>query len=190
MSGCKGEKERMDCLNSLIETNQKSIEYEQMLTAISDSITVWANKGLKNTSAYLNENSEWKVEAFLFNEDSSKIFGWILRIDKEKVTDIPAQSDRDDILDFVDFFSGENINGQWHYYIHNMPKKWFARKENNNKSYSFYQLSTFAKQEVIKGGLLKNNSCAINYNYINGWISRDGRNMYEWHKSFLISTEK
>lgn len=189
IGGCKGEAEKIVCLNNIITKNQSTIEYQKISEDICDSISEWAKNGLKNTSGFLGENSIWKFDAFLFNEDNSKIFGWLLMIDKDDVSDLSAQSERDDILDYVIYFSGEKINGEWYYYIHNMPKIWFARKENNNKPYSFNKLSNSAKKETIKGGILRKNSCTINFDYINDWIVRDGRKMQEWHKLFLQSSK-
>lgn len=158
-----------------------------MKKAIADSIETWAKKGLQNTTSFLPQNSIWKVDEFLFNADRTKIFGWILQVDTEQLSTEMMNSDRDDILDYVEYFAGEKKDGNWKFYTHHMPKLWFARKNNNGQPYSFEYLSQRAKQKVAEGGLIKNRKCIINYNYINEWIDREGTNFSELHKTFLNS---
>ncbi len=189
-AGCREQVDKMKCLDHLIAKNQTDKNYQEMIHSISDKILLWSSKKLKSTSGYMVENSMWRIDAILFNDDSTKIFGWILRIDKEQEKQSRPRSGMEDTLDFVDFFSGEKISGQWFYYIHNMPKKWYVRKNNNGEPYSYDQLSFFAKKEVIKGGIFKGNSCSIDSDYINRWIDRDGRDMQEWHKLFLNNIEE
>ena len=116
----------------------------------------------------------------IINSSSDKLFGWILQIDND---------DSKDALDYVKFYSGENKNGQWFFYLHNMPKILADREDNGNQKYTFEQLSEIARKEVVNGGLV-NNNCQIDDSYINDWIDRKGRNLFEWHTKFLQSRSK
>ncbi len=176
---------RLDCLEKVIAQNKQDKDYEAMKMAITDSIKTWANKGLQNTTSFLPQNSVWKVDEFLFNKDRAKIFGWILKIDKEQITDIPKGEDRNDILDYVEYFTGEKRNDKWYFYIHHMPSIFFARKDNNSQPYSFEYLSKRAKEKAVEGGVIKNADCDVNYKYINEWIDREGRDLFKWHQRFL-----
>lgn len=191
IGGCMGKPgNQKDCLENIIAENKRNETYEPIKKAIGDSIEAWAKKGLNNTSSYLAENSVWKVDEYVFNADKTKLFGWILQINKEQVTNIPKDEDRNDILDYVEYFAGEKINGKWYFYIHNMPGIYFERKDNNSQPYSFEYLSDRAKDKVVEGGIIKNADCALNYKYINEWIDRKGRELHKWHQDFLESGDR
>lgn len=187
--GCKNKEEQLQCLEEQIAKHNENQEYENLKIAVADSIKKWSQQGLQYTSSYNDSNSIWKVDEILFNEDKSKLFGWLLKVDKEQVADIPKGEDRNDILDYVEYFTGEKREGKWYFYIHNMPSVWFAREDNNSQPYSFEYLSKSAKEEVVKGGVFKKGTCEMNYSYINEWIDREGRELYKWHQEFLKSKD-
>ncbi len=180
--------DRLDCLEKVIAQNNQDKYYQTLKRAIADSIEVWTDKGLQNTTSFLPQNSVWQVDEFIFNKDRTKIFGWILKLDNEQVIDIPTGEDRNDILDYVEYFIGEKRNDKWYFYIHHMPSIFFARKDNNSQPYSFEYLSKRAKEKAVEGGVIKNADCDVNYKYINEWIDKEGKNVrYEWHQKFLMS---
>lgn len=185
--GCENKEGQLKCLEEQIDLYKEEENYKALITAVEDSIKKWADKELRHTMSYKPSNSKWKVDEVLFNEDKSKLFGWILKVDEEQVADIPDEEGRKDILDYVEYFAGERREGKWYFYIHHMPGIWFAREDNNNQPYSFEHLSKVAKREIVEGGIFKIGTCEMNYSYINDWIDREGRDLYKWHDEFLQS---
>jgi nitrogen regulatory protein PII-like uncharacterized protein len=176
MQSCMSQEEKVECLNELLKT-----KYNQELASIlQDSIESWSSKNLKNMARFKESESTWKIDALIGNSSSDKLFGWVLEIDTD---------DGKEKLDYINYFSGENRDGQWYFYLHNMPSNWADREKNENRKYTFEQLSKIARKEVVNGGLV-NDDCKINDSYINGWIDRKGRNLFEWHKKFLQSSSE
>lgn len=176
MQSCMSQDEQVKCLNSLM----KKYESKEIVATLKDSIHSWSNKELKGMSRFDNKETTWKIDALLINSSSDRLFGWILQVDNDLSKDA---------LDYVKFYSGEQRDGKWFFYLHNMPKTWADREKNENKKYTFEQLSEIAKKEVLKGGLIKEN-CKINDSYINDWIDREGQDLYKWHKDFLQTRSK
>jgi hypothetical protein len=176
MQSCMSQEEKVECLNELLKAKHN----KELTSILQDSIKSWSSKNLKNMARFNESESTWKIDALIENSSSDKLFGWILEID----TDNGKEK-----LDYVNYFSGENRQGQWFFYLHNMPSNWADREDNGNQKYTFEQLSEIAKKQVVKGGLV-NNDCKIEDSYINGWIDREGRNLFEWHKEFLQISSK
>ncbi len=175
VQSCMRQDEKMKCLNEALKTENK-----ELTSTLQDSIQSWSRRRLKSMSRFSPSESTWKIDALIINSSSDKLFGWILQIDND---------DSKDALDYVKFYSGENKNGQWFFYLHNMPKILADREDNGNQKYTFEQLSEIARKEVVNGGLV-NNNCQIDDSYINDWIDRKGRNLFEWHTKFLQSRSK
>ena len=176
MQSCMRHEEKVECLNELLKTKHN----HKLASILQDSIESWSSKNLKSMSLFKKSESTWKIDALIENSSSDKLFGWILQIDSD---------DGKKILDYIKYFSGEKRNGHWYFYLHNMPKIWADREENENRKYTFEQLSKIARKEVVYGGLV-NYDCKISDSYINGWIDRKGRNLFEWHKEFLQSSSE
>ncbi|CAF3212903.1 unnamed protein product, partial [Rotaria socialis] len=174
---CVSKKQKLKCLNEIINSNHNDREYIEMKKAIHDSIIHWAMLGLSEHKVYLY--NKWKVDDFLFNSKRDKLFGWIIDLGKES-----------DKLNFLDFFIGEKLNGRWYYYTHNIAGSiWYDKTKNYNKTYTFKHISNSAKRQFIDGGLFKWNSCTIDDDYIEGW-QRENENgyklsMYQDHLKFL-----
>ena len=175
MQSCMSQDEKMECLNEALE-----VENKELTSTLQDSIQSWSRRELKSMSRFNPNASTWKIDAMIKNSSSDKLFGWILQVDNDNSKDA---------LDYVKFYSGEKRNGQWFFYLHNMPKTWADREDNGNQKYTFEQLSEIARKEVVNGGLV-NENCKMDDSYINGWIDREGRNLFEWHKKFLQSNSK
>lgn len=137
-------------------------------------------QGVSTTSQFNDSNYQWKIDGLFLNSQETKLFGWLLQ------RSVTSEADN---LDYIKYFSGESINGVWYYYIHNMPKTFFDHEDNQNTPHDFQYLSKYAKNEVIDGGLIDIKRCEVNDPYINGWIEREGRNLYQWHLDFLEKRE-
>ncbi len=174
MQSCMSQQEKVLCLNELLK-ERKNNNLEKALT---DSINSWEVKELKHMTYYKEGMSAWKIDGLIENSDSDRLFGWILQVDYD---------DDKTSLDYVHYFSGEKREDRWFFYLHNMPSNWADREDNRNQKYTFEQLSEIARKEVVNGGLV-NDNCKIDDSYINGWIDREGRNLFEWHTKFLQSS--
>lgn len=173
MYSCMSHDEKINCVEKLINENKN----HEVSAILEDSIYSWSNQKLKFMSRYAPEFTTWEIDALFFNSTSDRLFGWILKIDN----DVKVNS-----LDYVEFYCGEKRGNKWFFYLHNMPSVWGVREHNDNMKYTFEQLSTIAKEQVIRGGLI-NSDGKLNDSYINEWVDRDGRDLYEWHKDFLKS---
>jgi hypothetical protein len=171
LQGCVSQEKKIACIKDILKTEKN----QELVASLKDSIYSWSSRDMKGMSYYAQDKSSWVIDALIKNSNSDKLFGWILQVDNDESKDA---------LDYIKFFSGEKRDGQWFFYLHNMPKIWMDR---NNNKYSFDQLSEIAKSEVVRGGLVKRN-CNISDEYIEEWIEREGRNMYEWHQDFLQSS--
>ncbi|CAF3310609.1 unnamed protein product [Rotaria socialis] len=136
---CVSKKQKLKCLNEIINSNHNDREYIEMKKAIHDSIIHWAMLGLSGHKGYLY--NKWKVDDFLFNSKRDKLFGWIINLGEES-----------DKLNFLDFFIGEKLNGRWYYYTHNIAGSiWYDKTKNYNKTYTFKHISNSAKRQFIDG---------------------------------------
>lgn len=186
---CKSNAERLTCLEEHFQLLNQDQEYLDIKADISLKIKEWSKLRLRYMTRYQSSYTTWTVDEFAFNEDKSRIFGWILKVDNQQVNELGPNDRRGDILDYVKYFAGEKIDGNWEYYVHNMPFVWFARDENESKPYSFEQLSIDAKNLVVKGGLIKRRSCTIDYDFVDNWMEREGQDMHKRHQEFLNSKE-
>lgn len=178
ISGCATLFVNQDCLDNIISEQSSRNLNKRLISEFRDSIREWSRGKLRG-AAYLNNNkSLWKIDALLTNSSSDRMFGWILMIDR----DIEAK------LDFVKYFAGEKRGTKWYFYIHNVEFVYYARENNNDKRYTFEQLSQSAREQVVKGGILKAFTCELDDDYINGWIDMEGMNLYEKHERFLRDT--
>lgn len=178
LAGCINQKKRINCLNEILLENNS--EVEMLVNELEDSVYSWAKRGLEFMSSFNSEKSTWYIDGLLLNSSSDKLFGWILQVYNEE---------NERTLDYINFFSGEKINGKWFFYLHSMPSIWASRKDNEGQKHTFEDLSEEARKRVVEGGLIKY-KCEINDSYINGWIDREDRRLYEWHQEFLKSEGK
>lgn len=176
MKSCLPLEEQVICLNELLRERKNN----NLEKAITDSINSWADKELKHMTYFKKGMYAWKLDGLIENSDSDRLFGWILQVDND---------DDKKSLDYVHYFSGEKREDRWFFYLHNMPSIWADRENNRNQKYTFEQLSEIARKEVVNGGLV-NNNCKIDDSYINGWIDREGRSLFELHTKFLQSSSK
>jgi hypothetical protein len=162
--GCKMQAQKLDCLNSIINENRNDADYINIEKLLKDTINNWINQRIELVQAYKHE--KWKIDALIFNKLKNKCFIIIIEID----TNSTAK------LDYVNYGVGQYQNNSlWSFYFAGITN--LAVQKGNN----FEELSIIAREELIKGGILKNVNCSVNDDYINGWFNQ---NLYNKQKKF------
>ncbi|MEM6345619.1 MAG: hypothetical protein AAF927_17135 [Bacteroidota bacterium] len=175
---CSKAQNQMECLNQALLDLELDQMHIQLKSSISDSIISWKEKGLRGMDRFEKDQSNWEVDGFFLNEDSTRLFAWVLLIDN---------SVSGEKLDFIKYFAGEKRGEDWFFYLHHMPNKVFDREINYQQKNRKEELAKIARKSVIDGGIFVGSSCKVNYSYIDEWLSREDRDFLNWHKQFLLN---
>ena len=186
LGSCKGNKKRKECLKTYLTEVKQTKRYESISTNLRDSLYSWADLNVRLAKNYKSNKYEWKMDGIVFNSTKDRLFGWIL--DKDL--------DKEAVFDYVEYFVAEKQGEQWQFYLVSMPSMPITRaytfdylsSKEKNTPFTFEELSEIAIHEAVEGGLIKNRSCEINDDYINGWFDRKGRNLPRGHQKFLRDT--
>lgn len=165
IAGCKTQAQKLNCLNSIIDENKRIVDYSIIEKSLKDTINNWINRKIELAQGY--KQMKWKIDALIFNKQKNKCFIIIIEID----TNSTAK------LDYVTYGVGQlQNNNLWDFYFAGITNLVVP------KGNDFEKLSIVAREEIIKGGILKKEECIVNEDYINGWFNQ---NLYDKHKKFL-----
>jgi len=152
---------------SNIHNTKEDIEIRAKL---KDTIQSWIDRQFYELLFY--NKVTWKIDdAVFFDKDKKKALLLVLAQVKS-----PSFPD-----DYVKIVAAERIGGNWEFYYVGYPVITHIRNENNNKPYSFEQLSISGREEITQDGFIKCQvMCNINYDYIDSdiWFADWKREMH------------
>lgn len=149
------EERQLACLDNYIATERNLPVYSEVRAAVIDSCKAWVDRGLK--MKWYTDRLNILDSVVFFNKDYTKCL--LLLIQK-------SPSDTLYKFDNVQILGAEIINGKWQIYHKSFPTLAWHIKYNNFKEREASFLSKNARLDIIKKGFFYNNTCDINYSFI------------------------
>lgn len=173
---CKGTEEQQQCFNAYINEVKGTPEYNSIRSAAKDTVLNWIRMDVK-FFGHLDTDAIWKIDsAVFFNKDKSKALLLLL----QKDTDNKA------VFDNVKMLAAERKDNKWQFYSQGFPTIGFDRRldpaTSTKRPYTFEELSSISREELLRGGYYKWRTCGVDYDYVNDWFKEP---LAEYHQNFL-----
>lgn len=166
---CKTQEKQQKCLSKIFRESKKTELYKELEPMIIDTILLDYERRYRfhtnDSQVGYSADTAYSITlgGFIFNKDSTKLFGWFSSIDKDKSAK----------LDNYKPFLGEIWkDGKWWFYFEGTY--YYQRKDNDNQPYTHEYFSKEVIKKVVKGGIFKCCSCEIDYEgYIEEWFDEE-----------------
>lgn len=172
-TGC-GQSSKNSVFQKYLTETQKDKTWSEIRLLCKDSLQSWMDRGLYDV--LFLKKQEWEIDsAVFFDKDKSKALLIVL----VKVINgyVP--------VDYTKIIAAEKINNKWRFYYRSYAITDLLRSDNNNKPYTFSQLSKSAREDLIDDGFVTcNPACHIQHDYVDSdlWFQNWRR---EYHDEFV-----